>query len=123
VKVRADTGRFLGSYRRRIVDDELDYLLAEIPGLLLDGPKAVGKTETARQRAQTIVRLNRERDLQLAEAQLDSFLQRPAPVLFDEWQRLPEVWEALKDSVDGDKTPARFLLTGFPVRGAFPRFG
>ncbi len=112
MRIMADTGSFLGSYRRRIVDDELDYLLAELPALLLDGPKAVGKTETAKRRAQTVVRLNRERELQLADAQLETLLHKPAPVLFDEWQRLPEVWEAVKDSVDEDKTPSRFLLTG-----------
>jgi len=106
------TGGFLGSYRRRIVDDELDYLLKELPAVLLDGPKAIGKTETAKQRAQTIVRLNRDRELQLADARLDSLLLKPTPVLFDEWQRLPQVWEAVKDSVDVDKTPARFILTG-----------
>jgi len=100
MEVRTNTGKFLGNYRRRIVDDEMDYLLAELPALLLDGPKAVGKTETARQRAKTFVRLNRERDFQLADAQLDSYLLKPAPVLFDEWQRLPQVWEAVKDSVD-----------------------
>lgn len=48
------------------------------------------------------VRLNRERDFQLADAQPDSYLLKSAPVLFDEWQRLPLVWEAVKDSVDAD---------------------
>ena len=111
-------GTFLGEYRRRIVDDELDYLTAELPALLLDGPKAVGKTETARQRAQTVVRLNRARERQLADATLDRLLHKPAPVLFDEWQCLPEVWEAVKDAVDQDRTPARFLLTGSaPIDG------
>jgi predicted AAA+ superfamily ATPase len=112
MKVMTNTGKFLGSYRRRIVDDEVDYLLTELPALLLDGPKAVGKTETARQRAQTVVRLNRDREFQLVEAQLDEYLLKPTPVLFDEWQRLPQVWEAVKDSVDDDKTPGRYVLTG-----------
>lgn len=103
---------FLESYRRRIVDDELDYLFGELPALLLDGPKAVGKTETAKQRARTIIRLNREQEHQLAEAQLDSLLLRPAPVLFDEWQRLPQVWEAVKDAVDDTTVAGRFILTG-----------
>jgi hypothetical protein len=42
-----DRGNYLGTYRRRIVDSELDHLLAELPARLLDGPKAVGKTEAA----------------------------------------------------------------------------
>ncbi len=43
MEVRTYTGKFLGNYRRRIVDDEMDYLLAELPALLLDGPKEWGK--------------------------------------------------------------------------------
>ncbi len=34
----------------------------------VDGPEAMGKTEAAKQRAQTVVRLNRERELQLVTA-------------------------------------------------------
>ncbi len=34
----------------------------------MDGPEAMGKTEAAKQRAQTVVRLNRERELQLVTA-------------------------------------------------------
>ena len=37
-------------YRRRIVDDELDELIAGLPAIALEGPKAVGKTATALQR-------------------------------------------------------------------------
>lgn len=117
IRVMSDSCAFLGSYRRRIVDGELDELLTELPALLLDGPKAVGKTETARQRAQTVVRLNRDRHLQLVDAQLDDYLLKPPPVLFDEWQRLPQVWEAVKDSVDDDKTPGRYVLTGSAPAG------
>jgi hypothetical protein len=45
-------------YRRRIVDDELDVLIAGLPAIALAGPKAVGKTETASQRAATVYRLD-----------------------------------------------------------------
>lgn len=34
------------------------------------------------------------------------------PVLLDEWQRVPEVWDAVRRSVDADPRPGRFLLTG-----------
>ncbi len=36
----------------------------------------------------------------------------PAPVLVDEWQREPAVWDLVRRSVDRDPAPARFLLTG-----------
>ena len=37
------------SYRPRIVDAELNELLADLPAVSIEGPKGVGKTETARQ--------------------------------------------------------------------------
>ena len=47
-------------YRRRIVDDELDELLAGLPAVTIDGPKAVGKTATALRRAATVYRLDND---------------------------------------------------------------
>ncbi|NMO54824.1 AAA family ATPase [Actinoplanes sp. TBRC 11911] len=34
------------------------------------------------------------------------------PVLVDEWQREPAVWDFVRRSVDRSPAPARFLLTG-----------
>lgn len=47
--------RALITYLPRIVDAELDELLAALPALALEGPKGVGKTETAKRRAKTII--------------------------------------------------------------------
>lgn len=47
-----------GSYRRRVVDHELDELMAGLPAVALEGPKAVGKTATALRRAATVYRLD-----------------------------------------------------------------
>ena len=46
------------SYTRRIVDLELDDLFGEVAALALDGPKGVGKTTTAEQRAAGLVKLD-----------------------------------------------------------------
>ncbi len=45
-------------YRPRIVGAALDALLAGLPAVSLEGPKAVGKTETALRRARTVHRLD-----------------------------------------------------------------
>lgn len=45
--------RFLGAYVRRVIDDELDELFPQLPAIVLDGPKGVGKTVTAEQRCTT----------------------------------------------------------------------
>jgi predicted AAA+ superfamily ATPase len=80
------------TYRRRVIDDQLDDLLPELPAILLDGPKGVGKTETALQRAKTVFRLDVAAQLQVVQASTESALQQPPPVLFDEWQNLPGIW-------------------------------
>jgi len=41
-----------------LLDALLDELLAELPAILLVGPRASGKTTTALQRAQSVIRLD-----------------------------------------------------------------
>lgn len=99
-------------YVRRVVDDEIDELFDELPAILLDGPKGVGKTETARQRAATIRHLDDTAQAAVADADPRLILEGDRPVLLDEWQRVPAVWDAVKRSVDADPSGGRFLLTG-----------
>jgi hypothetical protein len=47
-------------YLRRIVDDLLEDLLAELPALLITGPRGTGKTTSALRKARTVIRLDRE---------------------------------------------------------------
>ena len=55
-------------YRRRIVDDELDELIGGLAAIAIEGPKGVGKTRTALQRANTVHRLDDPAELAIAEA-------------------------------------------------------
>ncbi len=43
----------MAEYRRRVINDVLDELVAELPAIELHGPKGVGKTATALQRARS----------------------------------------------------------------------
>jgi uncharacterized protein len=99
-------------YRRRVIDAELDDLLASIAALTIEGPKGVGKTASAQRRATTMFALDDVPRRQLLLADLDRLDSYPPPVLLDEWQREPAVWDAVRRSVDRDPTPGRFLLTG-----------
>jgi predicted AAA+ superfamily ATPase len=108
---------FSAGYVRRVVDAELDDLIDALPALWLDGPKAVGKTATASQRATTIRRLDRPAVRQIAESDPELALAGQPPVLLDEWQRLPAVWDAVKAAVDADTSPGQFLLTGSAASG------
>ena len=99
-------------YTRRIVDEELDELLPELAAIAIEGPKAVGKTATAERRATTVHRLDLPEIRSIAAADPTVLLRGPQPVLLDEWQHVPAIWDAVRAAVDRDPTPGRFLLAG-----------
>ena len=101
-----------GEYTRRVVDAELDELLPALPAVVLEGAKGVGKTRTARKRAATVHLLDDAATLAVAQADPPRLLVGNHPVLLDEWQRVPEVWDLVRRSVDEDRSPNRYLLTG-----------
>ena len=100
------------AYTRRTVDDELDGLLAELPAVAIEGPRGVGKTATAEQRAKTAVYLDDPAQRAVLEADPGQILSAPPPVLIDEWQKVPAVWDAVRRAVDRGSEPGRFILTG-----------
>lgn len=102
----------MSGYLRRSVDAELDELLGALPALALEGPKGVGKTATAQRRAGTTVRLDEPARREIAEADPARVLTGDGPVLLDEWQRVPPLWDAVRRAVDDGRPPGPFLLTG-----------
>src|SRR5680860_1335909 len=106
-------------YLPRNVDDELDELLPDLAAIAIDGPKGVGKTETAERRARGLFKLDSAARRQVVEADPEMVLRSPRPTLLDEWQLVPEVWDVVRRHVDRDPTPGQFLLTG----SASPRPG
>lgn len=109
---KQDLDGIAGSYRRRTVDDELDELIAGLPAIALEGPKAVGKTATALLRAATVYRLDDEAERSIAQADASRLLEGERPVLIDEWQRLPESFDRVRRAVDAGAAAGSFLLTG-----------
>ncbi len=108
-------------YGARVVDRELDELLGGLPAIALEGAKGVGKTATALQRAATARELDDPAQRQLAAADPARLLDGPTPLLIDEWQELPEMWDLVRRAVDRGAAPGSFLLTGSarpPERGA-----
>jgi predicted AAA+ superfamily ATPase len=100
-------------YQPRFVDSLLDELLSEVPVVSLVGPRASGKTTTARQRAATVIHLDTPGIAGAFRADPDAALRGlPEPALLDEWQEVPEVLGAVKRTVDADPRPGRFILTG-----------
>jgi len=102
-----------GEYIPRLADARLQELFSELPALLMTGPRATGKTTTARRHARTVVRLDSDVEAGAFRADPDVALRTLAPpVLLDEWQAVPGVLGAVKRAVDEGAGPGRFLLTG-----------
>ena len=100
-------------YRRRLADARLAEITANFAAVLINGPRATGKSTTARQLAASTVRLDREAEAAVFRADPDAALKtQPTPVLLDEWQQVPGVLGAIKRAVDDDPTPGRYILTG-----------
>ena len=49
----------MSTYLPRIVDDELEELMADLPAIAMEGAKGVGETATARRRTRTTILLDR----------------------------------------------------------------
>jgi predicted AAA+ superfamily ATPase len=106
----------MNGYRKRVLDHELDEL-ASLPALAIEGPKGVGKTETAGRRAETIIRLDDPAQQEIAAADTKRVMTGDPPILLDEWQRVPAVWDAVRRAVDDKSPPGPFFLT----RSAMPQ--
>jgi len=71
----------------------------------------VGKTETARRRANTEYLLDGPVG-QLARTNPEVVLAGNPPILIDEWQRVPATWDAVRRAVDDGAAPGSYLLAG-----------
>lgn len=107
-------------YCPRIVDAELDELCRELPAVSIEGPRAVGKTETALRRASTVYRLDDSAQFDIAAADPARLSSGEPPILIDEWQRLPVSWDVVRRVVDADPYTPRFLLTGSAAPAEMP---
>lgn len=99
-------------YMPRVLDQELSYLLQSVPAVVLDGPKAVGKTRSAQQFAKTTFNCADVDQREIIRADRVLALRSPRPVLLDEWHLEPGVWETARGLVNDEGSPGMFILTG-----------
>ena len=100
------------SYTRRIIDDLLDEVIGDLAAIALEGAKGVGKTATARQRARSELSMDVASQRALVAGNVRLIRNLEPPVLIDEWQLEPQVWDAVRRAVDDDRAGGQFLLTG-----------
>lgn len=87
--------------------------------VLVEGPKWCGKTTTAEQQAKSINYIsdpqNLNKNMILAEMNINAILEGDKPKLLDEWHIIPQLWDAVRFGVDHSKGVGQFILTGSAV--------
>lgn len=105
------------SLRRRFVRSLVEETLQDTPITVIQGARQVGKSTLARQvleaRGALLVSLDSTAAYEAARADPDGFVRQvPGLLGIDEVQRVPELLRAMKDAVEDDRRPGRFLITG-----------
>lgn len=100
-------------YLPRVADHEMESALRAAPAVVVEGPRACGKTWTARRFAGSEVTLDDSDDVRLAVA-MDpaAILDGDTPRLLDEWQLAPRIWNPMRHACDRRAVPGQFILTG-----------
>lgn len=103
-------------YLSRCVDSELRFLLKSSGAVWVRGPKWCGKSTTAQQIAGSTIYMQdentRDQNVTLARIAPSLFLDEPAPLLIDEWQVIPFIWNQIRHEVDQRGEFGQFILTG-----------
>ena len=106
-------------YIKRYVDEELNDILECMGAVLIVGPKWCGKTTTATQFAKTVIELQHptlgKSYIELADVDPLLLLDGEKPLLIDEWQMAPELWDAVRYSVDKTDGYGLYILTGSTI--------
>ncbi len=103
-------------YIKRTCDENLKLKLETFGAVLIIGPKWCGKTTTAKQFAKSYIEMQdpdkREMYLETAKIKPSNLLIGENPRLIDEWQIAPNLWDAVRVSVDRRNEAGLYILTG-----------
>lgn len=101
------------AYLERISDFELKRKMESSGAVLVRGPKACGKTESAKQIANSFLYLDRDEQVpMLMDVAPKKLLEGDTPRLIDEWQVQPKLWDYIRHEVDERQEVGQFILTG-----------
>jgi predicted AAA+ superfamily ATPase len=100
-------------YYKRFADKLLAERLQSSGAVLIEGAKGCGKTETATQQAAGVVRFDADEQVKIKmEIDPKTVLAGKTPLLLDEWQDYPQIWNYVRREVDERKKKGQFILTG-----------
>ncbi|MCY4273416.1 MAG: DUF4143 domain-containing protein [bacterium] len=100
-------------YLPRVVDQQMTSALRSSPAVVVEGPRACGKTWTARTFANSMMRFDELEPTRLSlEVNPSSFLAGDTPRLLDEWHLADGLWNAMRHACDERAANGQFILAG-----------
>lgn len=100
-------------YLDRLVDKKIEEYLEIFGAVSIEGPKWCGKTWTSLNHANSMVLLDEDEIKEKAKLSLELILNEERPELIDEWNLIPEVWDAVRRKCDETTKKGNYILTCF----------
>ena len=104
------------NYINRIIDSEIKKKMNTAGAIEIIGPKWCGKTTSAKQIAKTVVEMQHpekgKQYIEIAKNNPNLLLEGDKPLLIDEWQIVPSLWNAIRYQVDIQNEFGLYMLTG-----------
>lgn len=98
-------------YIDRLVDKKIEEYLSVFGAVSIEGPKWCGKTWASLNHANSVVLMDNEEIQEKAKLSLDLILNENRPELVDEWNLIPEIWDAVRRKCDDTTTKGNYILT------------
>ncbi len=99
-------------YFPRTIDAYVEQRLKSSGAVVIEGPRGCGKTWTGSKHAETIVRVDSASGQRMAATSPGLLFRGTPPVLLDEWQTAPDLWNAVRHEIDDRGKKGQFILTG-----------
>ena len=101
-------------YKERLIDKRINECLKVFGAVSIIGPKWCGKTWTSLAHSNTVKYINTNDKKLFNPAQMDAnqVLIGNYPILVDEWQLVPHIWDCVSRKCDEDKEKGKYILTG-----------
>ena len=103
-------------YIPRIIDKQIDDKMASSGCVWIEGCKWCGKSTTGRRHVKSVVEFQ-DVDMKVSYDMINNtrpslFLDHERPLMIDEWQMYPVVWDAIRNDVDKTGRFGQFIITG-----------
>lgn len=98
-------------YIDRLVDKKIEEYLSVFGAVSIEGPKWCGKTWASLNHANSAMFLDRDEVREKAKISLDLIMEDKKPELIDEWNIVPEIWDAVRRKCDETHQKGNYILT------------